>query len=93
MTGDDDLAMILGSLETPFVAERPFRNVAAELDALLGLGTDDLTTGLPPATDSNIASFLPPSDPFASFFSEEDGQFWENLSSTGFDWSTTEPTV
>jgi hypothetical protein len=40
MTGDDDLAMILGSLETPFVAERPFRNVAAELDALLGLGTD-----------------------------------------------------
>ncbi|KAL1412259.1 hypothetical protein Q8F55_000002 [Vanrija albida] len=83
-----DLSSILGSMETSFVPERPFHNVAAEMDLLLGLPPGDVSFNLTPtAAEGDLSGLLPPSDPFASFFSNEDGHLWEAISSTDMEWS------
>lgn len=83
-----DLSSILGSIETPFVPERPFHNVAAEIDLLLGLAPVDVSINPTPTSgEGALTGLLPPSDPFASFFSNEDGHLWEAISSTDMEWS------
>jgi hypothetical protein len=78
--GQNDLPALLGSRESAFVAERPFQDLAADIDALFGLAPDAAGIDLQPAADSSdLSGILPPCDPFASLFSNDDREFWEQF--------------
>jgi hypothetical protein len=83
---ENDLQTVLGSRES-FVAERPFQDLAADMEALYGLeSTADL---LQPVVESNdLSALLPSSGPFAALFSADDREFWELFTSANFDWNT-----
>jgi hypothetical protein len=73
---------LLGSRESAFIAERPFHDLAADINALFDLAPDDTGMDLPPSTDrSDLSNILPPSDSFASLFSDDDREFWEQFMS------------
>jgi hypothetical protein len=73
---------LLGSRESAFVAERPFQDLAADINAFFGLAPDDAGIDLQPAAEnSDMSGVLPPSDPFASLFSHDDREFWEQFTS------------
>lgn len=84
--GENDLQTLLGSRES-FVAERPFQDLAADIEALYGLeSTADL---LQPVVESNdLSSHLPSSGPFAALFSADDREFWDLFTSANYDWNT-----
>ncbi|KAJ9610625.1 hypothetical protein H2200_005402 [Cladophialophora chaetospira] len=74
-----DLPTFLGSIESPFVAERPLQELAADIDAVFGLepGNPSVTVPLAPENTYNDLSTIPPaSDIFASLFNYDDREFW-----------------
>lgn len=84
--GQDDLPALLRSTESAFVAERPFRDLAADIDALFGLAPDDDSIDLQPAADNiDLSGILPPCDSFASLFSSDDRGFWQQFTSATLD--------
>ncbi|KAK5061941.1 hypothetical protein LTR44_003316 [Exophiala sp. CCFEE 6388] len=78
-----DLSPLLGSKESPFVAERPLQDLAADIDALFDFAPDDPGVNLQlPAGDSDLSAILPSSDIFAPLFSNYDQDFWEPFTPT-----------
>lgn len=79
---DTDLPTFLGSRESPFVAERPLQELAADIDAIFGLepGNSDMTGPLTTDHTSNeLPTIVPGSDVFASLFNYDDRTFWEGF--------------
>ncbi|OQV04997.1 Fungal specific transcription factor domain-containing protein [Cladophialophora immunda] len=76
---DTDLPTFLGNRESPFVAERPLQELAADIDAIFGLETDNLDFSLPPNTENtsnDLPTIVPASDIFTSLFNYDDREFW-----------------
>lgn len=71
-------AILGGSSEVPFIAERPLQDLAADIDAVYGLDPENLDFLTPlnvnPASDD--LQNLPTSDVFASLFNYDDRDFW-----------------
>ncbi|KAI1616029.1 hypothetical protein EDD36DRAFT_483846 [Exophiala viscosa] len=79
----NDLSPLLGSKESPFVAERPLQALAADIDALFDFAPDDPGVDLQLAAgDGDLSTILPPSDIFAPLFSNYDQDFWEPFTPT-----------
>ena len=78
---ENDLPALLAGKESSFVAERPFHDLAADLDAFLPLapGYSGITLQ-PPAESCDASTF--PTNPFASLFNNNDGNFWELFTAT-----------
>lgn len=86
--GESDLPALLGNRESSFVPERPLQYLAADIDALFGPALDAADNDLQPAAQGgDLSTLLPPSDPFASLFSNDDREFWETFASTNMDWN------
>jgi hypothetical protein len=68
----------LGTGESPFVAERPLRELAADIDAVFGLEPSDPYIAAPLTTENSSNEFtaVPTSDIFASLFNYDDRDFW-----------------
>ena len=78
--GQNDLPTLAGSRESGFVAERPFRNLAADIDALFGVTPADTSVNFQPVVGSyDFSGILPPCDSFASLFSNGDRECWEQF--------------
>ncbi len=80
--GNNQLSDLLRSKESPFVAERPLQDLAADIDALFDLAPDggpdvDLQQQLGAETPGDLSTVLPSSDIFAPLFSNYDQGFWE----------------
>jgi hypothetical protein len=76
---------------SPFIAERPFQDLAAEMDAQLG---DQLNfsvnngTFLGDTRQPNPSSAtLAPADPLASLFNGDESGFWETFGACEPDWN------
>ncbi len=85
---DTDLPTFLGSHESPFVAERPLQQLAADIDAVFGVeqGHPDITVPLAAENTSNdLPTIAPASDIFASLFNYDDRDFWDGFTPMAFD--------
>lgn len=76
---------------TPFVAERPFQDLAAEMDAQLG---DQLNFSVHNTAfmrdnrqQSASSATLAPADPLASLFNGDESGFWETFGACEPDWN------
>jgi len=79
----NNLSPLLGSKESPFVAERPLQDLAADIDALFDFEPDDPGVDLQGVVgDSDLSTILPSSDIFAPLFSNYDQDFWEPFTPT-----------
>ncbi|KIW95036.1 uncharacterized protein Z519_03617 [Cladophialophora bantiana CBS 173.52] len=85
---DTDLPTFLGSRESPFVAERPLQELAADIDAIFGLDPDNLDVILPLTAENtghDLPTIMPASDIFMSLFNYDDREFWGGLTPTTLD--------
>lgn len=79
--GDIAPGAFLGTGESPFVAERPLQELAADMDAVFGLDETLPMAGVPLTSehiDNNIPT-MPSPDVFASLFNYDDRDFWGGL--------------
>ncbi|KIW77638.1 hypothetical protein Z517_07470 [Fonsecaea pedrosoi CBS 271.37] len=85
---ETDLHAFLGNRESPFVAERPLQELAADIDASFGQETDSLDISLPLGTESaahGLPPLVPASDIFTSLFNYDDREFWGAFTPTTLD--------
>lgn len=77
-SSDNALPTFLGSGESPFVAERPLQELAADIDAVFGVepGHPEINVPLTTENTSNDPLAIPASDIFASLFNYDDRDFW-----------------
>lgn len=77
-SSDNTLPTFLGNGESPFVAERPLQQLAADIDAVFGLepGNPEISIPLTTENSGNDAPAMPTSDIFASLFNYDDRDFW-----------------
>lgn len=81
---------------SPFIAERPFQDLAAEMDAQLGsqlnFASSQGTFGQENQNQqqqqqSTSAATLAPADPLASLFNGDESGFWETFGACEPDWN------
>lgn len=81
--GEYDLSALLGSKESPFVAERPLQDLATDIDAFFDYAPDDPGVGMGmPVQGGDLSAILPSSDIFAPLFGNYEAEFWQPFTPT-----------
>lgn len=85
--GDIEPGAFLGTGESPFVAERPLQELAADIDAVFGLEQDFPVSNVPLTNDhpGNNIPTMPSPDVFASLFNYDEREFWGGLTQLPFE--------
>ncbi|KAL3463136.1 hypothetical protein BJX64DRAFT_257665 [Aspergillus heterothallicus] len=89
--GENTLPALLEDRESTFIAERPFQDLASDIDALFGLEPN--YSSFTPQTAGEPYTHLPQAEPFSLLFGSNDREFWESFTSSSFDWSTIQGDV
>lgn len=84
---ENALPAFLGTGESPFVAERPLQELAADIDAIFGVEPDcpDIYVPLSSEHNDNNLPTMPAPDVFASLFNYDDREFWGGFTPMPFE--------
>ena len=83
-------AFMLGSNNadlSPFIAERPFQDLAAEMDAQLGSQMNFAIRNGAINAENQPSAMMAPADPLASLFNGDESGFWQTFGACEPDWN------
>ena len=87
LNGDATMGVFLGTGESPFVAERPLQELAADIDTVFGLDRDCPNINMPLTSEHNANNLftMPSPDVFALLFNYDERELWGGLTQMPFE--------